>query len=373
MQLTFVCGRRAGPVRRSASEPWHPLGSFEETFMITVQSYRLAVVMCVITMLCWGSWANTQKLASKEWRFQLFYWDYSLGVLLLTVILALTMGSMGTHPRNFTSDLSQASMKYIGYALLGGVIFNIANILLVAAIDIAGLAVAFPVGIGIALVWGVIETYIKKSGQQAIANPGILFAGVAVVAVAIVVNAIAYKRLPASGQRTIGKGLVISVLAGVLMGRFFPYVAESIAKVAQITSPAEAGKLTPYTALVIFALGLFLSNFVLNTIAMKRPFVGDPVPLGDYFKKGNPRLHLIGILGGMIWGVGMSFSILAGDRAGYAISYGLGQGATMVAAAWGVFIWKEFKAAPRGTEKLIGLMFVGFIVGLAMIVYANVS
>lgn len=341
--------------------------------MVVIESYFLAVLMCIITMLCWGSWANTQKLASKEWRFQLFYWDYSLGVLLLTVILAFTMGSMGSAGRSFTADVSQAGGKFMGYALLGGVIFNVANILLVAAIDIAGLAVAFPVGIGIALIWGVVETYIKKSATQPIAHPAILFAGVGIVAVAIIVNAIAYKRLPSSGQKTTGKGLIISVVAGVLMGRFFPFVADSIAKISEINLPTEAGKLTPYSALVFFALGLFVSNFVFNTIVMAKPFVGEPVPIGDYFKKGNPRLHLIGIIGGMIWCVGMSFSILAGDRAGYAVSYGLGQGATMVAAAWGVFIWKEFKAAPAGTNGLIAVMFACFIAGLAMIVYANVS
>ena len=339
--------------------------------MVTVESYTLAVVMCVITMLCWGSWANTQKLASREWRFQLFYWDYAIGVLLFTVVLALTMGSMGSQGRGFFTDLGQADLNYIGSALLGGVIFNLANILLVAAIDIAGLAVAFPIGIGIALVWGVIETYIKKSAEQPIASPTILFLGVAIVAVAIVVNAIAYRRLPSSGQKTTSKGIIISVIAGVLMGRFYPFVAGTIANVAAMNTAAEAGKLTPYTALVFFALGLFLSNFVLNTIAMAKPFVGEPVPLADYFRKGSPRLHLIGIVGGMIWCVGMSFSILAGDRAGYAISYGLGQGATMVAAAWGVFVWREFKGAPRGTNGLLALMFACFIAGLAMIVYAN--
>jgi glucose uptake protein len=124
--------------------------------------------------------------------------------------------------------------------------------------------------------------------------------------------------------------------------------------------------------LVLFSVGLFVSNFVFNTIVMAKPFVGEPVPAGDYFRKGNPRLHLVGIVGGMIWGVGMSFSILAGDSAGYAISYGLGQGATMIAAIWGVFIWKEFKSAPAGTNKLLALMFVFYVVGLGLIITANI-
>ncbi len=335
--------------------------------MVIIDSYPLAVFMCVITMLCWGSWANMQKLASKEWRFQLFYWDYAIGVLLLTVVLALTMGSMGAGGRSFFDDLGQAQGRFILSALIGGAVFNVANILLVAAIDIAGLAVAFPVGIGIALVWGVITTYLTRPAG----NPVLLFVGVGFVAAAILINAAAYRRLPSSGQRTTGKGLAISVAAGVLMGFFYRFVAASIVEIGRIADPAEAGKLTPYTALVFFALGLFLSNFVLNTAVMLRPFVGDPVPPLDYFRRGNPRLHLIGIVGGVIWSIGMSFSILAGDSAGYAISYGLGQGATMVAALWGVFIWREFRAAPQGTNGLLALMFACFVGGLGLIVYAN--
>jgi glucose uptake protein len=336
--------------------------------MFVVESYQLAVVMCVVTMLCWGSWANTQKLASQEWRFQLFYWDYSLGVLLLTLLFAITLGSMGASGRTFAQDLSQASATYIGYALLGGVVFNVANILLVAAIDIAGMAVAFPVGIGLALVIGVITTYVAKPAG----NPVILFTGVACVAAAIVVDALAYRRLPTGGTKTTLKGIVLSVLCGILMGQFFQFVTRSMPdKLEAISAPENVGMLTPYAALVFFALGLFLSNFIFNVFVMLKPFAGEPVALSDYFTKGNLRLHLIGILGGAIWGVGMSFSIVAGDRAGYAISYGLGQGATMVAALWGVFIWREFRAAPPGTERLLALMFGLFAVGLGLIVYAN--
>ncbi len=337
--------------------------------MVLITAYPVAVLLCFVTMLCWGSWANTQKLASKEWRFQLFYWDYCLGVLLLTLIFAFTLGSMGDGGRGFLDDLRQADARFIGYALLGGVVFNIANILLVAAIDIAGLAVAFPIGIGLALVIGVITTYrIDPSG-----NPVILFLGVASVAAAILVDALAYRQIPSAGQKTTTKGIILSILCGILMGQFFQFVAKAMPPLEEINDPTRAGMLTPYTALVFFALGLFLSSFVFNTLVMIKPFVGTPVPLGDYFTKGNFRLHAVGILGGMIWGVGMSFAILAGDVAGYAISYGLGQGATMVAALWGVFIWREFKDAPPGTNRLLTLMFVLFIIGLAMIIYANVK
>jgi glucose uptake protein len=336
--------------------------------MVLIQSYPIAVLMCVITMICWGSWANTQKLASKEWRFQLYYWDYCLGVLLLTLIFAFTLGSMGEYGRSFVEDLRQAEPKYLGSAMLGGVVFNIANILLVAAIDIAGMAVAFPIGIGLALVLGVITTYrVDPSG-----DPTLLFIGVACVTAAIILDALAYRKIPSSGRKASVKAIVLSVVCGVLMGQFFQFVAAAMPPLDRIADSQHAGKLTPYTALVLFALGLFLSNFIINTLVMIKPFVGDPVPLGDYFTKGNARLHAVGILGGMIWGVGMSFAILAGDAAGYAISYGLGQGATMVAALWGVFVWKEFSSAGAGANRLLALMFALFVIGLALIVYANI-
>ena len=332
--------------------------------MVIVESYPLAVVMCFVTMLCWGSWANTQKLASKEWRFQLFYWDYAIGVLLLSLVLAFTMGSMGTAGRSFLADVGQAEGSVIWSALLGGIIFNLSNILLVAAIDIAGMAVAFPIGVGLALAIGVITNYVKMP----IGNLVILFLGVAAVVVAIIVDALAYKKLPSEGQKTTAKGMLISVAAGVLMGFFYRFVVASMA--TDFASP-EAGKLTPYTAVVFFSLGLLLSNFVWNSIVMVKPFVGDPVPFGDYFTKGNLRLHLIGILGGIIWNVGMSFSIIASGAAGPSISYGLGQGATMIAAFWGVFIWKEFKEAPAGTNKLLTLMFAFYLIGLVLIITAR--
>jgi glucose uptake protein len=332
--------------------------------MTVVESYAVAVVMCVITMICWGSWANTQKLASKEWRFELFYWDYAIGVLLFALALAFTLGSTGTAGRSFLDDLGQADGASLRSAFIGGAVFNLSNILLVAAIDIAGMAVAFPIGVGLALVLGVITNYLASP----VGNATLLFAGVGCVVAAIVLSAISYSRLPAQGQRTIGKGIVISVVAGGVMGFFYRFVAASMS--ADFIN-LEPGKLGPYTAIVLFSAGLLASNFLWNTLVMMRPFVGAPVPFGDYFSKGTPRLHLIGILGGAIWNLGMSLSIIAAGAAGFAISYGLGQGATLVAALWGVFVWKEFKGAPAGTSSLLALMFVAFVVGLTLIVAAR--
>lgn len=332
--------------------------------MLIVESYGIAVAMCLVTMLCWGSWANTQKLATTEWQFQLFYWDYSLGVLLLTLLFAFTIGSMGEEGRAFMPDITQASAAAIQSAFIGGVIFNLANILLVVAIDIAGMAVAFPVAIGLALVIGVVTNYLAEPVGDAM----ILYTGVALVTAAIIVCALIYSRLPQDSGRSVGKGLAISVIAGIAMGFFYRFVAASMS--FDFASPA-AGLMTPYSAGVVFAVGLLLSNLIWLIPLHYLPLSGEVAPLGNYFSKGTPRLHLVGLLGGIIWAVGFSFSFIASGAAGPAISYGLGQGATMVAAFWGVFIWREFRDAPPGTSGLIAAMFALFILGLGLIVYSR--
>jgi len=332
--------------------------------MVVVEIYWLSIVMCFVTMLAWGSWANTQKLASQKWPFQLFYWDYSIGMILLAIILALTMGSVGDAGRSFISDLKVAESSALSTAFLGGVVFNISNILLVIAIDIAGLAVAFPLGVGLALVLGVSASYFTNPSG----NPVLIFLGVALIVVAMILNATAYKRMPGEGNKNVNKGIIISIISGILMGLFYPIVISSM--VTDFNVP-EAGKLTPYTALVIFAIGIFISNFLFNSFAMYKPVSGEKTSYKEYFKLGTPKLHLIGILGGAIWGLGMLFNVVASGAAGPAISYGLGQGATMIAALWGVFVWKEFKGAPKGTNTIITFMFVAFVIGLGLIIAAK--
>ena len=336
--------------------------------MFVVHSYPLAVVFCVLTMFCWGSWATTKKLTRPDWRFELFYWDYTLGVVLLTLILGLTLGSSGTEGRAFLADLSQASSASIISALLGGAIFNLANILLVAAIEIAGMAVAFPVGIGLALIIGVIVNY----RAAPVGSVALLSTGVVLVTVAIILVAVAYRRLPGGALvagKSSTKGLLLSVACGVFMGMFYRFVAA-----AMYADPthAEPGKMGSYAAVFVMALGILVSSFVWNTFAMKKPFVGAPVSFRDYFA-GSFGTHLTGVLGGMIWGAGTSLNLIASGRAGFAISYGLGQGATMVAALWGVFIWKEFRTAPAGTSTLLAAMFASFLAGLALIVLARTT
>ena len=331
--------------------------------MFIVKSYLLAVILCVVTMMCWGSWGNTQKLAGKSWRYELFYWDYVLGILLFSLLVGFTLGSYGEEGRSFLTDLAQVSPSTFGWIILGGIIFNLANILLSASISQAGMSVAFPVGVGLALVLGVIQNYIL----QAKGNPVLLFLGVALVVVAIVVNGIASGRIQknsSSGK----KGIVLAIVAGVLMSFFYSFVAKGM-DLDNFEHPA-IGKATPYTAFFIFSLGIFLSNFLWGTIAMKHPVEGKPVSYDDYFK-GSGKLHWVGILGGVVWGVGTVLSYIAAGKAGAAISYALGQGAPMIAALWGVFVWKEFKGADKKTNAYLAIMFLFFIVGLAMIVYAG--
>lgn len=331
--------------------------------MFIIETYSTAVVFCIITMFCWGSWANTQKLAAGTWRFELFYWDYVIGILLTTLLFAFTFGSTGAGGRSFLADLQQADNRNLGSALLGGIIFNAANILLGAAIAIAGMSVAFPVGIGLALVIGVIVNYIDLP----VGNATLIFGGVALIAAAILLNAYAYRKTAAQTQTVSSKGLLLSVISGIMMGLFYKYVAASM--FPDFNNP-EPGKLSPYTALVFFAIGILLSNFLFNTLLMRKPFQGTPVSYAGYFK-GSAKNHLTGLFGGLIWCIGMSFSIIASGKAGTAISYGLGQGATVVAAIWGIYIWKEFKGAPKGTSAILNVMLLCYLAGLGLLIAAR--
>lgn len=334
--------------------------------MYIVDSYSLAVVFCVITMLGWGSWANTLKMSLVKWEFPLYYWDYSIGLIITTLLFGFTFGSMGTAGRSFLEDLSQAGFPALFSAFAGGVVFNLSNLLIVAATAIAGMAVAFPIAVGLALVIGVVVNYIATP----LGNPYLLFAGLALVVAAIITDAAAYRKLPQEKKGEQRKGILISIVSGILMGFFYRFVAASMTN--NFSVPDE-GLLTPYSAMFVFTIGIFLSNFIFNTWFMYKPVTGERVSYSDYIRRGSSKVHLIGILGGLIWCAAMEFNLMASEQAGFAISYGLGQGATMVSAAWGVFVWKEFAAAPKGTNKLLAAMFSLFIIGLAILVVARLN
>ncbi len=330
--------------------------------MILPQTYGAALLITLLSMLCWGSWANTFKLAGK-WRFELFYYDYSLGLLLSATIFALTFGTLGSNGLPFAADLAHAGSRQILFGAIGGIVFNLANILLVAAISLAGLAVAFPVGIGLALVIGVVWNYtLKPQG-----NPVLLFTGAAIVVAAIVVDAFAYRALEAgkaaeNQRRVSGKGIALSLVSGLLMGSFFPLV--------------EMGKsgpqgLGPYAIGFVFTLGVFVSTFVFNLFFMRFPVEGPPVTMRQYLT-GTGRQHWLGIFGGLIWATGTIANFVAASapetvQVGPAISYAIGQGATMVSALWGLLVWKEFAGATGRVRLLVGIMLILFVTGLALV------
>ncbi len=333
--------------------------------MILVQNYTLAVLMCVLAMVCWGSWQNTQNLAGKSWRFELFYWDFILGILVFSLIMAFTFGSMGTSGRDFISDLKQASAGNLLSAALGGAIWNLGTLLLVAAISIAGMSVAFPIGGGIGWILGI---FINYAGSPE-GNPWLLFGGTLVIMFAILFSVFAYRRLAKTQKKAPFKGIILSVAAGLLIAFFYRFVASAM---DTEFVPETAGKITSYTAVVFFSLGALFCTMIFNPYFMMKPVQGAPVKMQDYFN-GTGKMHFYGLLGGAIWCLGNSVSFMAVGSASPAISYGLSNSAPVVAALWGILVWKEFRDAPAGTNRLLVLMFACYLIGLSLIVYSRIG
>jgi glucose uptake protein len=334
-----------------------------------IHSYLIAVVLCTLTMICWGSWANTQKLAARTWRFELFYWDFIAGLLLTSTLAAFTLGMFGSTGRPFLADLAQSDLSSIGWALLGGVVWNLGNLLLTAAIAVAGMAVGFPIGGGLAWVLGIVLSFalVVMQGKTNPGNSYLLFTGVAVIVVAICLCMKAYGKLESSTKKAGAKGIVLPVAAGLFIAFFYSLVVKSI-------DPAfvsgGSGKLMPLTAAFFFSVGAFGTTLLFNPIFMKKPVEGSPVMMADYWK-GSCGTHLTGVLGGAIWSIGLSCSFIAVGAAGPAVSYALSNAAPVVAILWGVLVWKEFAHAPRGTERILSAMFVCFLIGLVLITYSR--
>jgi glucose uptake protein len=327
------------------------------------ETYQAALLVMILSMVCWGSWANTLKLC-PGYRFQLFYWDYALGVMLGAIVLGLTFGSSGTQGRPFLTDVVESPPSSLLLAACGGAVFNVANLLLVAAIDIAGLAVAFPVGIGLALIVGSISSYVVNPK----ANPILLFAGVALVSIAIVFDAAAYRKRQQEAKSASTRGIVISLVAGLLMGSFYPLVARAMTGTAMEPGPG------PYATAFVFAMGVLISTVPANLILMFWPLDGKPRTKGIGYLDALSRWHFAGILGGAIWCTGAVANFLGSGahKVGPAVSYSIGQGATMISACWGVFVWKEFAGAPRSAKIFLFFMFVFFLLGLASIALAPI-
>ena len=324
--------------------------------MFTPHSLGIALVMMITSAICWGSWANTYK-GVKNCRFELFYWDYAVGIFLISLVLAFTMGSTGNDATSFLNNVHSADTANIVSVMIGGAIFNLANLLLVAAIDMAGLAIAFPVAIGIALVVGVVSSYVLQPKGKGL----MLAAGVSCAVIAVILDGKAYGSLGGAGRSTSKKSIVICIISGVLMGLWAPFVTRAM---------TQGNTLGPYSVAVFLTLGALLSCLVWNVYFMKKPLVGDPVNFGGFFS-GPASGHMLGLLGGVIWGIGMVFNLVAANFTGVAISYAIGQSAPMVAALWGVLAWKEFQGAGRRAKLYLGLMFVFY--GLAIVLVANAN
>jgi glucose uptake protein len=326
--------------------------------MYQPETYGIALLLMLLSMICWGSWANTLKL-TPGWSFQLFYWDYAAGILVMSLLWGVSLGSMHRGGNAFFANLHQADSSHLLLATAGGTVFNLANVLLVAAIEIAGMAVAFPIGIGLALVVGVLLNFLIAPAG----SPLLLFTGVFLVVMAILVDALAYRRRETVKRGVSAKGIRISVVCGILMGLFYPLV-----------SKATAGdhSLGPYSVAFVFSVGVVLCTIPVNYFMMKRSITGAAaVSFRDYFS-GQPSWHVWGLLGGAIWCTGAVFNFVASNAqiVGPAVSYAIGQGATMISALWGVFIWQEFKNAPANARRLLPFMFALFLAGLLLVAIA---
>ncbi|MFY9844914.1 MAG: AcrB/AcrD/AcrF family protein [Terriglobales bacterium] len=324
--------------------------------MFTPHSLGIALFMMITSAICWGSWANTYK-GVKNYRFELFYWDYAIGIFLISLILAFTMGSTGNDANSFLNNVHSSDTTNIVSTMVGGAIFNLANLLLVAAIDMAGLAIAFPVSIGIALVVGTVLSY----GLQPKGNVMFLGLGVVCALIAVILDGKAYGSLAIAGRSVSKNSIVICVVSGILMGLWNPFVAYGATR---------GNALSPYSSVVFLTFGALLSCFIWNFYFMKKPLVGEPVSFSGFFS-GPASGHVLGLLGGCIWGVGTVFNVVAGKATAFAISYAIGQSAPMVAALWGVLAWKEFAGAPSKARMYLALMFVFYCLGIVLVARAN--
>jgi glucose uptake protein len=325
--------------------------------MFTPHSLGIALLMMITSAICWGSWANTYK-GVKNYRFELFYWDYAIGIFLISLILAFTMGNTSPDdPNSFINNVRSADISNIVSTMVGGAIFNLANLLLVAAIDMAGLAIAFPVSIGIALVVGVVLSY----ALQPRGNGVLLAVGVVCAVIAVIMDGKAYGSLGGAGRSSSKKSIIVCIVSGVLMGLWAPFVAHAM---------TQGHTLGPYSIAVFLTLGALLSCSVWNVYFMKKPLVGEPVNFSGFFR-GPASGHMLGLFGGVIWGTGMVFNLVAANFTGVAISYAIGQSAPMVAALWGVLAWKEFAGAGSRARLYLGLMFVFYGLAILLVAKAN--
>lgn len=339
--------------------------SFPQQLMFLVNQPTVAICLCLVTMLFWGSWTNAQKYVTQSAPLYVFYRDYVYGIVVTALILAFTLGSFGEQGRSVFADIQQATLANILIAVAGGVIFNVGNSLLTVGISIAGLSIAMPVGTGLSLAIGLVVNYLA----QPEGSIPLLAVGGGTIVVAMVLGAMAYHVKQEEGdqdtQSDQNKGIWVALAGGLVAGFFFRVISEAL--VTDLAKP-EPDLLTPYTGLVFFALGMLLSNPLIEFL-IRRFIVPDDNQIT--YDDAPRNLHLAGLGGGLIWGLGMITLLLGSNQAGGAVSYGLSQGATIVSVLWGLFAWHEFKDAPSKANRYLWLMGIAYVAGLVLIVLAR--
>jgi glucose uptake protein len=340
--------------------------------MILPGSYAAVLILLIAGMVGWGTWANLFKAAGGKWRFELFYFDFAIGVLLAAMLIALTAGSLGFDGFSFADDLRLAGKRQDLFGFVAGVVFNLGNMLLLGAVSITGMAVAFPAGMGCALIVAALWNFALNPGV----NPILILTGAAVVAGSIVFDILAFKtwsaaRLKAQAQAVTGKtkrrkstlkGVFISLVGGLLLGSFAPLI--------EMGRAGENG-LGPYSIGFIFAVGVVFSTFVFNLFLMNLPLQGQPIEMAEYFRVKLQR-HGLGILGGILWYVGLIASLVGGRvegaaRVGAPIGYALAQGGIVIAALCGLFLWRELPDANSSVRIRLGLMFLLLLTGIGVL------
>lgn len=323
--------------------------------MFIPDNFAVALMVMLAGMVCWGSWSNPFKLTPNR-RFELFYWDFAVAVLPAALLGALTLGSAFGGP-TAVENFQAAGARSMLYALLAGIVLNCGNVLVTAALSLVGMAIAFPIALGLSIVVSTILSYIINPQG----NPGYLFSGVALVFVAVVFGSLAYRAREEHSVKPSKKGILLSIGAGVLFCGFAPLVAKAFA------SPNPVG---PYGAAVLFSGGILLSTFPLMGYFMRHPVKGSPLPAIEYWR-GSKQEHLTGLLSGFIWCTGTVLTFAAGNFVGMALAGAIGQANSLVAAVWGVFVWREFRGASPSAKLLLVAMFAFYVGGIALVALSH--
>lgn len=339
--------------------------------MILPGSYTAALILLIAGMFGWGLWANLFKAAGGKWRFELFCFDFAIGVVLAAVVLGLTAGSLGFDGFGFRDDLQLAGKRQDLWGFAAGTIFNLGNMLLLGAVSVTGMAMAFPVGMGCALIVAALWNFAMNPGVSI----GFVIGGAVVLAGAIAFSVLAWKtmaatKLKAQVEANPGrvrkpksslKPVMLSLVGGVMLGSFVPLI--------QMGSAGENG-LGPYAMGFIFSLGVVFSTFVFNLFFMNLPVQGKPIEIAEYFRAKLQR-HGLGVIGGIVWYIGLIATLIkvrleGSARVGEALGYSLAQGSIVIAALCGLLLWKEYQGADSAARLRLGLMFILLVVGIGV-------